>query len=235
MEERKELWPGGPVYAGGSVGTDSLALADFARTPGARRGCDLGCGSGILMLLMARENAALEMDGVELRETAAERCRENLEANGLAGRCRVHTGDFRRVPLPAGKMDLAVCNPPYYPAGSGAVSADRDRAAMRTESAAVDELCLTAARLLRQGGDFCLIHRFERLAEVFTALSSAGLEPKRLRFLSASPERAPTLFLCRARKGARPGLAADVPLYQFGADGAETEEYRRLCHWEGQP
>jgi len=217
------------------VGTDSLALAYFARMPAARRGCDLGCGSGILMLLLASENTALEMDGVELRETAAERCRENLSANGLSERCRVHTADLRRAPIPAGSMDLAVCNPPYFPAGRGQVSSDRERAAMRTESATLEELCSAAARLLRQGGDLCLVHRTERLAEVFAALAEAGLEPKRLRFIAASPEQAPTLFLCRARKGARPGLAADAPLFQFGADGTETAEYKKICHWEGRP
>ncbi len=235
MKERRELWPDGPTYAGDPFGTDSLALADFSRTPGVRRGCDLGCGSGILMLLLALEDPSAEMDGVEFRAAAVLSCRENIRANALADRCRVHEADLRRAPLPGESMDLVVSNPPYFPSGSGAVSADGDRAAMRTESASVGELCLAAARLLRTGGDFCLVHRTERLAEVFSALAAAGLEPKRLRFLAASPEHAPQLFLCRARKGARSGLAAEATLFQFGADGEETAEYRRICHWEVRP
>ena len=234
MDDRKELWPGGLSYAGDSVGTDSLALADFAGTPSARRGADLGCGSGIVLLLLASGNARLAMDGVELRADAAALCRENIEANGLSDRCRVYTGDLRTAWAGAGTMDLVVANPPYFPAGSGTASPDGERAAMRTESATLPELCRSAALLLRPGGDFCLVHRAERLAEVFSALSAAGLEPKRLRALAARAERAPTLFLCRARKGARAGLAVDAPLYQFDALGAETAEYRRICHWEGR-
>ena len=103
---------------------------------------------------------------------------------------------------------------------------------MRTESATIGELCFEASRLLRRGGDLCLVHRIERIAEVFAALSAAGLEPKRLRLIAACPDRAPTLFLCRARKGARPGLTAEAPLFQFGTDGTETAEYRQICHWE---
>ena len=232
MKERKELWPGGPLYAGDSIGTDSLALADFARTRKARRGCDLGCGSGILLLLLTADNPDLTMDGVELRAEAAAQCRGNIEANALSGRCRVHTADLRDVPLRPGSMDLVVSNPPYFPVGAGAVPLERSRAVMRVESAAVGDLCAAAARLLRAGGDFCLVHRAERLPEVFAALGAAGLEPKRLRFIAAKCDRAPTLFLCRARKGANAGLIVDAPLCQFGADGAETEEYRRLCHWE---
>ena len=234
MSERKELWPGGPTYTGDSVGADSLALAAFARTPQARRGCDLGCGSGILLLLLAWENPALSMEGVEMRPAAAEQCRENLAANGLSGRCQVRIGDLRESAT-AGCMDLVVANPPYFPAGSGAVSNDPERARMRTESATLAEVCASASHMLRPGGDFCLVHRSERLAEVLCALSAASLEPKRLRFLAAESRRAPKLFLCRARKGASPGLTVEPPLCQFDSDGTETDEYRKLCHWEGQP
>ena len=205
MKERstqpKELWPGGIRYAGESAGADSLALAAFASTPSARRGADLGCGCGILLLLLAREAPELAIDGVELRPGAAALCRENIIANGLEGRCRVFIGDWRELPPAAGELDLG----------------------------------LAAAARLRSGGDFCLVHRTERLAEVFAALQAAGLEPKHLRFFAPSPDKAPALFLCRARKGAGSGLRVDAPLYQFGADGAETEEYRKICHWEEQP
>ena len=229
-----ELWPGGLKYTGDAVGTDSLALAAFAGGGKARRGCDLGCGSGILLLLLAQENPRLMMDGVELRPSAAEDCRRNILANGFDGRCRVWTGDLRETALPPGSMDLAVCNPPYFAPGTGAVPRDAERAVMRTESTSLPELCAAAARLLRRGGEFCLVHRSERLAEVFAALTAAGLEPRRLRFIALAPGRAPGLFLCAARKGARPGLKVEPPLIQCGADGAETAEYRRICHMEAE-
>ena len=63
-----------------------------------------------------------------------------------------------------------------------------------------------AARLLRDGGKFFLCHRPEHLSRVFCALSAAGLEPKRLRFVKKSPQAAPWLFLCEAQKGRKPGL-----------------------------
>ena len=51
MKGFTELWPGGPVYRGDAVVADSLALADFAGQGPAKTACDLGCGSGLLMLL----------------------------------------------------------------------------------------------------------------------------------------------------------------------------------------
>ena len=184
------------------------------------------------MLLLAWDSPTLAMDGVDLRPNAAELCRANLRENGLEDRCRVHTADLRAAPIEANSMDLVVTNPPYFRAGSGGVSPDADRAAMRVETASLPELGSAAARLLRPGGDLCLVHRAERLAEVFDALTASGLEPRKLRFIASRPDSAPTLFLCRARKGASPGLSVEAPLCQFGPDGAETAEYRRLCHWE---
>ena len=232
MKEMRELWPGGLRYAGDAVGTDSLALADFALSLKAERAVDLGCGNGILMLLLAAAVPGLDVTGVELRAAAAEECRENLRANGLEGRCRVLTGDLRGAPLPRGRADLAVANPPYFPAGSGGVSPDADRALMRTETASLPELCRRAAELLRPGGAFCLVHRCERMAQVFAAGAAAGLEPKRLRMLAPDPGRAPSLFLLELRRGAKPGLVTEPTLFQRGTDGAETAEYLRICHWE---
>ena len=51
----EHLWPGGPRFLQAAhfrLGTDSVLLADFVNTAGARRGMDLGCASGITPLLL---------------------------------------------------------------------------------------------------------------------------------------------------------------------------------------
>ena len=232
MDTIKELWPGGLKYTGDPVGTDSLALADFAMRVKGTRGVDLGCGSGILMLLLALSRPDLRMLGAELRPNAAESCLANIRANALTDRCGVVCEDLREVCPRDALADLAVSNPPYFPRGRGGVSPDPDRALMRTETAAPEEMCASAAMCLRDGGSFCLVHRTERIAEIFDALRGAGLEPKRLRFLASGPDAPPSLFLVEARKGARPGLAPEPTLFQFGPTGNETAEYRRICHRE---
>ena len=90
-----------------------------------------------------------------------------------------------------------------------------------------------AARSLRQGGRFSFVHRAERLAELFGELRAARLEPKRLRFIQHSAEKAPELFLCEAVRLAAPGLAVAPPLVLFGPDGRESSEARRIYHMEG--
>lgn len=238
MIDACELWPGGPVYGqdpAAPLGTDSVLLADFVPLRGAKRGIDLGCGSGILSLLLLCRGEKLHMTGLELRPEAAALARKNLARNGLSERGEILTGDIRehRSLFAPGSFDLAVANPPYFPAGSGASSPDPARAGARAErDCSLPELCAAAAFLLPTGGRFFLVHRPERLAELLCCMHESGLEPKRLRFVSARAERAPSLVLVEGRRGGRPGLVLEPPLILQDAEGKESGEVRRIYRRE---
>ena len=173
------------------------------------------------------------MTGLEIVPEAAELARENMAMNGFAERSGIVTGDIRayRALFRAGSFDLAVCNPPYFPQGSGAPAQDQNRAAARSEIlCTLPELCRTAAFLLHTGGRAFFVHRPERLAELFVCLTDAGLEPKRLRFVCRDAGCAPGLALVEGRRGGRPGLAVEPALYLQNPDGTESAEYRRIYH-----
>ena len=226
----RELWPGGPLYAGDPVQTDSLVLAHFAAGRDGETVCDLGCGSGILLLLLLRACPSLSVTGVECRPRAAEECRENLRKNAFSG--EILTGDLRTAPLPAGLFDLVIANPPYFRAGAGGVSPDTDRAIMRQESATLPELCAAAAELLSPEGRFCLVHRVERQEEVLAALTGAGLSLTQLRFFQYDTRHDPALFFAEARRRPQAKPIVLPPLLQRCEDGRETAEYRKITHWE---
>ena len=92
-----------------------------------RRFADLGCGAGVLTVLLLHALPQAAAVGVELQPDAAQLCRNNLEANGLTGRAQILCADLRehRAVLPAGSFDLVVANPPYFAAGSGCTSSSR--------------------------------------------------------------------------------------------------------------
>lgn len=188
------------------LGRDSLLLGGFATVRPRWRVCDLGCGSGVLSLLLLGREPALALSAVDCDAAAAALCRENLRRNSLEG--QVLTGDLRSPGLlPAGQFDLAVSNPPYFPLGSGG-----DGGGARMEhGCTLDELCAAAGRLLRSGGRFALVHRPERLADLFAALRSHGLEPKRLRLCHHSPAHPPFAALLEALRQGRPGLEVLPP------------------------
>ena len=231
-----ELWPGGPRFRrddrGFPLSTDSVLLAHFAAARQARRILDLGCGAGVLAVLLCRAQPAAAVEGVELQPEAAALCRANLRENGFPDG-GIRTGDLRdhRALFPAGAYDLVVSNPPYFAAGSGLSAPDPARAAARDERCCtLDELCAAAAWLCRWGGSFALVYRPERLAALFCALCAHGLEPKRLRLVQHRADAAPSLALVEARRGGRPGLAVEAPLLLTGPDGGDSDEIKLIYH-----
>ena len=192
-------WPEGVFPLGG----DALALGEFATVRPRWRVCDLGTGSGALLLMLARRAEGLSLTGVERDPLAARTARDNLAANGLPG--ELVLGDWREAPLPAGVFDLVVSNPPYFPPGSGR---GNDPARMELHGG-LEELCAAAGRLLKNGGRFALCHRPERLCDVLCTLRAHGLEPKRLKLVAHSPAHSPALLLVEAVKDGRPGLTVE--------------------------
>lgn len=183
------------------LGQDSLALADFATLRRGDKVCDLGCGAGALLLLLAGRQSTLELSGVEISPEDSALARKNLAENGLTG--EIYTGDVRQVckTLSAGGFSLVISNPPYFRAGSGG-----DGGAARMEEAALTDWCAAAGRLVKNGGRFALVHRPERLAELFGALQNSGLEPKRLQLIQHKEDTPPSAVLVEAVRQGRPGL-----------------------------
>ena len=77
------------------LGGDSLALGAFATVKRGWRVCDLGTGSGCLLLMLAAREGGLSLTGVEREERAAQCARENLAHSGLEG--TVLQADWRQV------------------------------------------------------------------------------------------------------------------------------------------
>ena len=184
------------------LGGDSLALG---------RVCDLGCGGGTLLLLLADRAENLRLTGVELDKTAACAARDNLSRNGLTG--DIYTGDLRLAPFPAGQFDLVISNPPYFAVGSG-TSGGSTRC---EEDCSLDQLCDAASKLVKNGGRFALCHRPERLCDVLCALRKYGLEPKRLQFLSHSPAPPPPSLLVLSVGQSQPRLTVLPALFSGGS------------------
>lgn len=215
MIKEDTLWEGGPRFLFDTSlfppTTDSFALGYFARPGRGGAVCDLGCGTGLLGALLLARDASLRLVNVECSAEALALARKSFAGNGWDAEFR--PGDLRdvRVLPAAGSMDYAVCNPPYFPAGSGKRHARLQRERGET-GCTLDEVCAAAGRILRWGGSFALVHRPERLADLLCALRSHAMEPKRLRFLAPRAEAAPSLALVEARRGGKPGLAVEPPL-----------------------
>ncbi len=230
------LWHEGPYFVQADymkLTTDAVLLADFADAEGCRRGADLGCGSGILMLLMLWKNPALRMTGVDLLPEAIRLTEENMRLNDLEERGTAVQADLRQrgKGLSAGGFDFIIANPPYFRQGAGIQAPDADRAGARTECrCSLEDVCLTASVLCRYGGRFFLSFRPERLTDLLMTVRKSGMEAKRLRLVHHSRRHAASLVLLECRRGGKPGIKLEPPLILTDDCGRESEEYCRIYH-----
>lgn len=229
----EELWKGLSLRqeTGFRLGTDSVLLADFMTLPRRAQIVDLGSGCGTLGILLCARDSECCVTGLELREAAHAIALENIKNNALEGRLHALLGDVRQIRtlLPANSVDCVISNPPYFAAGSGKLSATAAQARAE-ETLPLEELCQAAAWLLPTGGRFALVHRPERLCDLFCALRGSSLEPKRIQFVRHRTDCPISLVLLEARRGGRPGLQYLPDLIQFHPDGTETEAYRAAYH-----
>ena len=234
------LRPGGLrfVYGNGQhpPGLDSFLLASLPRLKAGWKVCDLGCGTGLLGLLLLQRRRELTVTGLDIQPEAVRLGKLAAAENRVEDRLFFRLEDLRKTALPAGSFDLAVCNPPYFPPSAGPLPKGEARRTARTEeTCTLEDVCRAAGRLLRWGGAFCLVHKPERLTDLLCALRGEGLEPKRLRLVSLRPERAPSLLLLEARRGGKPGLAVEEPLILENPDGSPTAELNRIYFREEAP
>ncbi len=208
-------------------GIDAVLLSSFARVEEGEEVLDIGTGTGIIPILLSAKTRGRHFTGIELQEESADMAKRSVSFNGLSDRIEIICGDIRdsKDILPSSHFEAVLSNPPYIEKGKGLISGNREKDIARHELfLSFGELSREASRVLKVNGRFYIIHRPQRLAELFRKLSDNGLEPKRIRFVLPSPDREPTMVLIEAIKGAKSGLIVEKPLLVYEEGGRYTDE-----------
>lgn len=210
---------------------DSILLADFAGSRVSGSVADLGAGSGVLALLLARRKAVAHLTAIELQEELAAIARKNVLLNKLDGTVTIVQADIRNIRnnFPAGGFDAVVTNPPFYAAGTGRVNPHAQQAAARHElHGTVRDFLGAAAYLLKTGGAFFAVYGAERTVDLLTAMRAHKIEPKELRCVHPKAGEPATMVLVAGVKGAGVALKIIEPLVVYNRNGRYTQELKQI-------
>jgi len=204
---------------------DAVVLHAFVNLRRVERIADLGAGSGVVGLLLAKRYPEARVTLVELQDSLYKLAKKNVKLNGLDDRAEVLKANIKALPDELKGFDLVVSNPPFRKPGTGRLSPGGERALARHELAiTLKELAASASGLLRHGGRFAVIYHPARLAELMEELKAVRLEPKRLRFVHGNENSEAKMVLLEAVRGGRGGLRIEKPLFVYSADGSYTDE-----------
>ncbi len=212
-------------------GMDAVLLSGFAKVKEGERVLDLGTGTGIIPILLAAKTAGKHFTGLEISETSVDMARRSVALNGLEERLEIVRGDIKEAGelfAPA-SFDVVTSNPPYMIGQHGLVNPDVEKAAARHEILCTfEDVVRAAAKLVKSGGRFYLVHRPFRLAEIIRTLSDYHLEPKRMQLVYPYVDREPNMVLIEAVRGGRPRMTVEKPLIVYERPGVYCREITEL-------
>lgn len=213
-------------------GVDSVLLSDFAK--GIKKNSivvDIGAGTGIIGLLLCGKTDLKKIYGVEIQKDVAEMAKRSIELNHLENRFEMINCDINNIFefLEANSIDCIVTNPPYKKANTGLKNEEEKQMISRHEvKCTLEDIVEKSSRLLKDRGEFYMVHRAERLVDMMCVLRKYRLEPKIIRFVHPKQNEKPNLILVKAIKYANPFLKIDKPLVIYDEEGNYTEEINRI-------
>lgn len=208
-------------------GMDAVLLSGFVRVKAGARVLDLGTGTGIIPILLEAKTNAAHLTALEIQKESADMARRSVQLNGLADKIDVVTGDIKEADklFQAASFDAVTCNPPYMIGQHGLTNPEEPKAIARHEIlCTLDDVIRNAAKLLKPGGNFFMVHRPFRLAEIITVMTQYRLEPKRMQLVYPYVDKEPNMVLIEGCRGGRSRMTVEKPLIIFKEPNVYTDE-----------
>ncbi len=208
-------------------GIDAVLLSFYAKTKAGDKVIDLGCGNGIIPLLLSARQDDLDITGLEIQKQNAEMAKRSVAYNKLEEQIHIVTGDIKDAAnqLGASSFDIVTTNPPYMIADHGLKNRQDAKSIARHEVAcSLEDILQQSAKLLKVKGRFYMVHRPFRLAEIMSKMVKVGIEPKRMRLVYPYVDKEPNMVLIEGIKGGRPRITVEKPLIIYEKPGQYTQE-----------
>lgn len=207
-------------------GMDAVLLSGFAAVKPGEKAIDLGTGTGIIPILLEAKYEGEHYTGLEIQDEVAEMAARSVALNHLEERVSIVKGDIKEASrlFGAASFDVVTSNPPYMNDAHGLKNPDLPKAIARHEVlCTLDDVAREAAKLLRPGGRFYMVHRPHRLIEIITALTKYKLEPKRMKMVHPFVDKEANMVLIEAVRGGKSMIKVEAPIVVYREPGVYTQ------------
>ena len=214
-----------------------------------RPGCkiiDIGCGCGIIPLILGFRNRNVHIIGIEIQSQLAELATKNIAQNQMSDRIQILNKDVRSTTSydiqsydiqsydnqsydNQGLADIIVSNPPYKKKDTGRLNPNIQRAIARHEiRLELSQFLSSARRLLKPRGQILFIFPADRLQDIVPGLMSHSFQLDWIQFVHTQKNKIAKLILVSGIKEGRGSCIVRPPLTIYDKQNNPTNEYAAM-------
>lgn len=213
-------------------GMDSILISDFAKNIKKNSVViDLGTGTGIIPILLCGKTELKKVTGVEIQTEVAEMAKRSIKLNNLESRFEILNDNIMNLNKYFDKqsVDVIITNPPYKKKDTGIININEKKLISRHElTAELEDFIKIAKDLLKDKGEFYMVHRPDRLVDIISLMRKYKIEPKIIRMVCPNKNKEPNLVLIKGIKNAKAFLKFEKNLYVYNDDGNYTDEIYKI-------
>lgn len=181
------------------VGTDAVLLGSWAQVSETENILDIGCGCGIISLMVA-QNSKAHILGIDIDAASINESKENAYLSPWKERI-----DFRCISLQSflqntnQNFDCIISNPPFFE-NSLKPHLHKKNIGKHTECLNLKELCFAASRLLTQNGTLYTILPFSTFHTFIKICENEALFPSKICHVKSFPDKSPHRIMSGMKK-----------------------------------
>ncbi len=213
-------------------GIDAVLLSDFAKNiRNNAKVLDLGTGTGIISILLCEKTNLKQIIGVEVQKDVFEMAQRSIKLNNLQNKFQVINENILNLDkiYEKNSFDAIVTNPPYKKENTGIINIDEKKLISRHEVLAkLEDYISISNKLLKNNGEFYMIHRPERLVDILFLMRKYKIEPKEIRFIYSHINEIPKMVLIKGVKNGKIFLKFRENLYIYNENNEYTDEIYKI-------
>ena len=213
-------------------GIDAVLLSDFSKDiRNNSKVLDLGTGTGIIGTLLCAKTKLSKIYGIDVQKDVCDMASRSIKLNNLEDKFEIINSNIKDLNniFEEASFDAIVSNPPYKKDNTGLKNETEAKLISRHEiTASLEDFVSISSKLLKNNGNIYMVHRPERLSDLFYLLKKYNLEPKKLRIVQSYIDSKPKLILVKATKNSKSFLNIEEPLIIYNKDGSYTDEIFKI-------
>ena len=212
-------------------GIDAVLLANFANVKKKHKVMDLCTGTGIVPFIIKGKKEPEKIVGLEIQNKFVEMANRSIKINGFNDTMEFLHGDLKDKELlkSIGRFDVVTVNPPYKLEKSGIVNPNDKYAIARHEVMFNLDNVIEACRIvLKDNGRLYMVHRPERLADIFCIMRKYKIEPKRVQMVHPNTKKPANILLVEGQRDGGAYLKWEPPIYVYNDDGSFSKEINEI-------